>query len=241
MSKWYDRFSSTPDELPPELKGLKEEDLLAAIKAKSTLDAKVAELETKLAEGGTASSTLTQELNMLRGKVAEMEAAVVRQRPAPTTENQEPTNWFEDPDKKFNERIAPYERLMIDTGVTSAKLAAERQIIDGIKEGKLWKKYGEEVTKLVNAMPPVQRMQADTWLNTFTYVKGLHVKDFVGQAGDDFFSEGPGRSEVDTRDESRSSANADKLTDKEIEIAKSMKVSPEDYLKHKKKIEVYRG
>jgi hypothetical protein len=149
------------------------------------------------------------------------------------------TDWITNPGDSFNRSVAPVSAIALHAGIMSARLMADQFIQrQGPIEKRLWNKYGDEVAKIVDGLPPEQRILPQTWINQFTFIKGMHVNEIVkdGQAaGDAFFSEtagptGRGLPEDPNR-------NSDTLTDKELKIAKSYGIKPEDYLKRKKAAE----
>jgi hypothetical protein len=88
---------------------------------------------------------------------------------------------------------APTNAIALHGAMMSAQLIADQYIQQqGPVNMRLWRKYKDEVTKIVHGYSPETRILPKTWVDCFTYVKGLHIDDIVkeGQtAGDAFFSE----------------------------------------------------
>lgn len=149
-------------------------------------------------------------------------------------------DWITDPNKAYEQMSAGTNAVALHAAIMSATLMADQYITQqGPVNARLWKKYKNEVVALVNALPPDQRANPQTWINNFIYIKGLHTDDIVkeGQtAGEAFFSETAGST---GRGLETSGGNQDKdtLTAQELHVAKQMGRTPEQYLASKKKMQ----
>lgn len=147
--------------------------------------------------------------------------------------------WLTDPNAAFSSAVAPTAAVALHGAIMSARLLADQFIRQqGPVNARLWNKYNQEVAGLVNNLPPDQRILPQSWINQFTFVKGMHLDDVVKEGqkeGEAFFSEtatstGRGMPEDQRR-------NDDTLTDAELKVAKRMGRTPEQYLAQKKKMQ----
>jgi hypothetical protein len=136
--------------------------------------------------------------------------------------------------------------VALQSGKLAAKLEAIRQVQSLAATNpkmrgayRLWQKYEGEIESLVNQQAAANHIFPQTWINAFTYVKGLHAEELVEGAvsgGENFFSEpvtGGGAPE-----NGRGGEKKDELSPREMDIARKMKITPERYLEQKKKMTV---
>lgn len=223
------RWPFKDNELPERLRGKSPEEIEAALQEAESYRT---ETEAKL----TASQQAQSEVEQLRAKVAELEA-----RPAPQPEPQPqpqpqpgPTSFLIDEDRAFNERVAPYAQLSLNTAAVAARISARDQALADSTTRVIWRKYEKEIDDVMKNEPPVRRAHPQTWMNAVTFVAGQHIKDIakLREDGTDFFAEesrSPGTPPGGGEPE-----NEIKLTPQELEIAKNMKLKPEEMLAQKK-------
>lgn len=214
------------DELPPELKDLKPEEISAKLKkadeirvaAEKTLaDAK--EMETRL-------GNQTTELDTMRARMTELEA---NQRPPepPAAPEDPPSPWL-DPEKFVDQRVQGLAGVALQSGMMTAKMYFRQNLSE--RDLRIFKKYESEVDAGINTMPVAQRVMPQSYLNMFLYVKGSHEMDIRKAEADktDFFSEAPSRGQSDP------TPPADQLSDEEAEICRKFHYDPVKYLANKK-------
>lgn len=228
------------NKLPAEYKDLSEDEIAALLAKGKTAEAEALTQKTA-AESATADKTrLETEAAELRRKLE------ARPEPEPNKDQNQNRNepsgppdaaaWLTDPNAAFNASITPVAAIALHAGIGMAKMQADNFIRQqGPVEARLWAKYSGEVEKIVNNLSPDQRILPQTWINQFTFIKGMHLSEVVkeGQAaGDAFFSEsahstGRGMPE-------NSNTNNDTLTAAEEAVAKKLGRSSADYLKQKR-------
>lgn len=144
-------------------------------------------------------------------------------------------DWLSDPNGAFDRKSAGLAAIALHGAISSARLLADSFIRgQGPLEGRLWNKYCNEVYARVDKMDPAARAIAQTYVDQFIYVKGIHLNDITKdaqKAGDQFFSEsggstGHGLPEPEVKD--------DTLTPAELAQAKKYGVTPERWLERKK-------
>lgn len=229
---WFSKDAKVPD----EIKDLTPEQLAEAVKKKVELEAQLSDFAAKSAEKDAS-------LKMLQAQVAQLEAAT---RAAASLDKisadklEEDDDILTNPSGVIDKRVAPIAAAAMHAGVLAARMSAENEIFRDVRERALYLKYKKEIDELADKYTPDQRILPQTYHNLFIYVKGKHEKEISAAAssGDEgFFSEG-----VSSRaHEKKSAVDIDKLTDQEIRVAARMRVTPEEYLKNKKQMQVKEG
>lgn len=229
------------EDLPEELQGKTPEEIKTylAQQKKDADDAKAA-----LATANAAAETQKTEFEGVKSRLASIEAnrtnANANTNNNTQREPKEPTSFLVDEDAAFNERVAPVVNLALHGAAMSARMMAFQSI--PAREQKLFNKYASEVEGIMAKESPERKVYAQTWLNAWTYVKGLHTQELVDAAakGDNAFFAESGSSTGNVAGNGHEDKK-DELTDAEKDIARKMKISPEAYLKNKKGISLYVG
>lgn len=247
------------NKLPAEYKDMTEDQIAAALAAGKDATAKfeAAENARKAAEAATAAANSKvaagQDAAARLKKL--QEAGIVdengdpirqttdgggRNNPPPPSGPPTEADWLTDPNGSFQRSVAPLTAVAMHGAIMAAKAEAERFIQSQSPiERRLWNKYHKEISDLVNALSPEQKILPQTWINQFTFVKGMHIADVAKEAqgsGDAFFSETAG-STGGGMPGANDTKKDDQLTEKEIQIAKRMGRTPEQYLAMKKKMQ----
>lgn len=229
------------NKLPAEYKDLSEDQIAELLNKGKTAELDAVTLRTQAETAETAR------------KKAETDAADLRKRldakpqereeggeepPQVRTGPPDSTAWLTDPNTAFNSAVAPTAAVALHGAIMSARLLADQFIRQqGPVNARLWTKFQKEVEAIVNGLSPDQRILPQTWINQFTFVKGIHLDEVVkeGQSqGDAFFSEtatstGRGMPE-------RDASQDDVLTESEKKVAKMLGRTDAQYLASKKKM-----
>lgn len=224
--------------LPPELRDLPAEEIAKRMKEGSEAAQKVKELEAAQTEANKTADELKAKIAEMEKKISETPTAGEGgEEKTPTVPQGDPTltEWLSDPNASVKRAIAPLATATMVAGTLAAKRAAADFIAtQGPVERKLWAKYEKEVQAFVDQLPPEQKIFPQTWINQFTFVKGMHLNDVVKEAqgaGEGFFAESSTLSGAGITD---SQPKTKPLTDAELKVAKAMNISPEKYQERKK-------
>lgn len=235
------------NKLPAEYQNLSEDQISELLKKGKEAEDEKLRLE-------TASSNALAEKAKAEEKARKLEAELAARPPAKQDDDTDddrrrqqnvPTGppdaatWLTDPNAAFNSAVAPTAAVALHGAIMSARLLADQFIRQqGPVNARLWNKYGQEVAALVDQLPPDQRILPQSWINQFTFVKGMHLDDVVKEGqkeGEAFFSETAGSTGRGMPEDQH--RNDDTLTDAELKVAKRMGRTPEQYLAAKKKMQ----
>lgn len=227
------------EEIPESYRDLTDEQLLDRLQQAEKDAAEKKELETKVQSEQTEHGKTKAALQALEASARKPEVKPeVKPQPKPNGQNQdsnEPISVFDDEAGAFAQRNAPIAAAAIHAGMLAAKAEAMRLVrVQG--DTRVWEKYEKEINEIMEKEDPVRKIYPQVWLNALTFVKGIHMKEIMdlqtkgGEAA--LFSEGI--SDNGRSPEQRNTPEDDKLSQSELDIAKKMKIKPEDYLKRKK-------
>lgn len=233
------------NKLPAEYRD-KTEDEIAALLAAGTNAATEAAKHKADAEAATAAKTKAEK------EAADAKAALEAAQAGGGKDDDDPperretpkgppneADWLTNPNDAFSRANAATAAVAMHGAIMSARLLAEQFIQrQGPVERRLWDKYSAEIQKAVDALSPEAKIMPQTWINQFTFVKGMHLNDVIKEAqtsGDAFFSETAQSSGAGLPNDSHK--NEDKLTPAEEAVAKKMGRTPEQYLAQKKKMQ----
>lgn len=240
------------NKLPAEYRNKTEDEIAAMLAAGATAQTDAQRLKTEKEAAEAAKTQLESQANAGRDAVERLkklrEAGLVDDDGNPVTRQEgghRETNtqgppseaeWLTNPNDAFQRANATTAAVAMHGAIMSARLLAEQFIQrQGPVERRLWDKYSAEIQKGVDGLSPEMKILPQTWINQFTFVKGMHLSDVVKEAqgsGDAFFSETaqstggglPGGNEEKN----------DKLTPEEEKVARRMGRTPEQYLAAKK-------
>lgn len=204
----FPKFGSGPDEPTFEdAFGMTREAFDAKMAAADADRAKVTELETKVSG-----------IDDLRTQIAALKAPPARQASDPPA----PTNFFEDPDKAFGERMAPLAQVALQTQAGLAEMNARNRF------SKDFTRWGDEISTLASSHSNLaQKGDAQFWENIVNMVRGRHAGEIEESAakGHFYFTEQPGGSGGGSSDTPES-----KLSDAELKSAQRFGMSPKEFI-----------
>lgn len=235
-------FDKTNARLPDELKDASQEELIEAIKfykeGREKLTQTSAELETTrqtLANVETQFNDTRTRLSTLEANIAAENAK--RQQPPPSPERS--TDFFEDPEKAFNQRQGPRDMYMLETRAQVAQMNFEGGLLAEPgrfgDDPKVYKKYRNEVVDLIRREPLVNQANSQVWKNAFLLIKGLHsdeIADARKSQDAAFFGEQPKTAvSADTKP-------VDEVTDEDRRAAQRYGLTPEEILASRKTLKI---
>jgi len=226
---WQNR---NDDDLPPELRGKKPEELAALIRKAGELETALATEKTERDALKTKLDSTTSEFDTIKQKLADIEAKTTPVTTTTTTtdDDDEPASPWVDPQKFVNDQTKGIATVALASGMLTAKMYFMQQLSD--RDQKIFKKYEKEVEQGVGTFTPEARVMPQAWLNCFLFVKGAHEQDIRKAETEktDFFAEPVSRGGGDTSDD----GPVDKLTAEEEETCRVMHWDPKGYLDRKK-------
>lgn len=227
MVWWQNR---NDDELPPELRGKKPEELAARIKKAEELEAALAE-EKKAREALEAKANEQKtEFDTIKQKLADIEAKTGPQ-PGPQDDpvKDEPVSPWVDPEKFVADQTKGVAEVALASGMMTAKMYFMQQLTP--RDAIIFKKYEKEVEQGVMTFAPAARVMPQSWFNCFMFTKGVHEGDIKKAESEktDFFAEPASR--TGGHDDPPPD---DKLTPEEEETCRVMHWDPKGYLARKK-------
>lgn len=229
---WFKREEE--QDIPEELKGKSAKEIAELLKKAQEFETEVTSLKTQVQERDTRVTELQNTFNATKTRLDQLEA---NSRPPERQRTQdEIPSVIEDEEEAFRRRQEPTQAVALHSGMLSARMMAENQVRQQPGGERIWRKYEKEIIDIMNKETPQRRIFPEVWLNAFTYVKGVHFDEVMqsAQKGENlFFSETSSNAP-----EPAPQKKDDKLTDKEMEIARKMKIDPAKYLEQKKKIQV---
>ncbi len=243
---WLDDIRKKKEvKLPPELEGKSDDDVIASLKENADLKARLATAEAARVEDQKKVETITTEFESIKAKLAAADAA--RNSPSEKDENKELPNFVEDPDNAFNQRAAPIATVAVNSAVMTSRMLALQELDNQdmaspqdakTMDGRLFRAWQAEIEGIARRYPPVQMATPAAWLNVYFYVKGLHSDELSNpeiRKKKFNFLEPATQGTVPPNQQAQ---DKDTLTDEEKRIAGRMGVSPENYLKRKKAMQM---
>ena len=159
MKLWGKSEEETPAALEAELKELRDK--------AGSFDSVRGEFDAKIAEKD-------EELTKLRLRLAALETRGEGER---TSERKGRTDWSDDADTAFNERVAPIVAQTQRQGEILARQTARGQLQNSEHSRyfeSLFTKYGGEIDQLYSQMDPGARLSHEAYLNCVHVVEGRH-------------------------------------------------------------------
>lgn len=222
------------EKIPDDLKGLTPEQIVELVNKGKTLETELNTLKQQASDKDKQINDLNTNFTNTRTRLEQIENETRQRQAHQQQDPNEIPSVVEDEDEAFRRRQQPLEAVSLHAGALAAQMSAEQAIRDA-KEDFIYRRYKKEVDEIMSKEPPARRIFPQTWLNAYTYVKGVHfneVTDLMRKGDNTFFSETAGSTPPPTEQ------REEKLTERELEVAKSMKITPERYLAMKKKIQV---
>lgn len=227
--------------IPEKLRALTPEQIVAAMDSGEKSAAEMIELKKALAEKDKAINETSNSLTELQNQFKNLEANR-RVQSEKKVENNE-IQFVDDPEGWTRQEIA---KNTVPTAVATmrataqlAREAARRQLMQlkvpgtNINKAALMDRWSGEMDKAVETVQLQFLQEPNQWIYVFNNILGQHMDEILQSKADgkdpEYFVE-PGHSEVGRRQEVK---KEDKLTDEEMNIAKRMKITPEQYLKNR--------
>jgi len=240
-------FKDKKDEdLPESLRGKTPEQVVQELKDAADTKARLVAIEAENQTNKAAFDSQKSEFDSVKAQLAAINAAG-RQNPS---NNNEEVNFFENPEKSVDQRIAPLAQLTAINGAQTAKILAQQQLDNQdfaspadakTMDGRLFRAWASEIDAETKKYNVQQLISPQAWLGVFYYLKGLHADELANpetRKKKYNFVE-PGQTIVTARQEP--SNLGDKLTDQELHVAEKMGIKAEDYLKRKKAMQFISG
>lgn len=236
---WFDRSDAR---IPEELRDAKPEELLEAVKFYKDNKEKVPQITTELETTKQSLASIEAQHNETKNKLATIEQGIAeaqRQRHAPQAQPEGQVDFFDDPEKAFNQRQGPRDMLILNTRAQVAQMGFEGGLLNEPgrfgDDPKVYKKYQKEVVDLMSKEPLVNQGNPQIWKNAFLLVKGLHADEIhdARKSNDSvFFGETPKSAP------SPETQPKDEVTDDDRKAAKRYGITPEEVLASRKNLRI---
>ena len=142
------------------------------------------------------------------------------------------TDWGENADEAFAQRIAPMTNVVLSTSVSLARRNAKEQLDSQYHD---WNLFADEVDEISKNSLPAQKVNEEFWKTCYFAVKGKHHDEIIrdqNQKSGKFWTE-PAGSGVLARDIEKKPE--DVLSEAEKKMAVGMGVPLEKYMEYKHK------
>lgn len=222
------------EELPPELKDKKPEEIAEAMKKLKDLEmTRNADFEKQKSEYEEKLKQQSDRSDQMAAKLQEWEqaAAQAQQQFRDQQAPQEPTSPWTDPDRYIDERTRGTQVAALGAARMAARLTFQQNLAP--REQKIFSKYANEIDRTMDTYHPMAQGMPQNWNTAFIYIKGLHEQEIskMESQATPFFSEPGSRGQ-----EQEEPKPQDKLTAEEEEAVKKFHWSPEGYLKQKQRM-----
>ena len=217
-------------DMPEELKGKTPGEIVAELKTLRAASAEHETAKTAHAQGTAALQKAEADLQAAQASIQVLEAN--RHSAAAAAATTGPTSILEDEDKAFNERLGPIVQNQLALAAQSAKFIGEQRVQQSPLHARLLTKFRGEVDKLFETVPLQFRQFPETYERVFQQVVGSHAGELITKDKSEFFIEsGGGASPL-------SPSKKAELTEDEVKMARSLKISPEHFLAQKERMQV---
>lgn len=234
-------FDKSNAKLPDELKDASQEDLVEAIRFYKENRERLAQTTSELETAKQTIANVETQFTDTKGRLAALEASIAAEKQQKRTPPpaEAPTDFFEDPEKAFNQRQGPRDMLMLNTAAQVAQMGFEGGLMaEPGKFGddpKVYKKYRSEVTDLIRREPLANQANPQAWKNAFLLIKGLHSDDIADarkKNDSEFFGETPKTAvNQDTKP-------VDEITDADRAAAKRYGLKPEEVFESRRSLKI---
>jgi hypothetical protein len=241
---WIDDWKkrNKDKQVPKELEGKSDDDVLAMLAAANKDKEDKAALETKVKEQDAAVLNIQTEFEKVKTRLAASEA---NRQPPPRGEDKDPADFVTEPDRAFAERIGPLANVALQTAATTARMLAQQQLTNADAasnnkqmDGRLFSMWAGEIDQEARKYQSIQLGNVQAWLGIFYYLKGVHADELrdpeTRKKKYNFLESAASTSAAQGVDDGKPKPSADQLTDQEKHIADKMHVSYDSYLKRKK-------
>lgn len=162
------------------------------------------------------------ELDSLKSELASLKA------PRQEQQRQEPTNFFEDPDKAMGERMAPL------AGVAVRSAARMEEMIARNKFQKDFSRWGKEIDELMAKEQDSLKANPVFWENAINMIRGRHAAEIEesAQKGQFYFTEQPGGGTVGGNNDAPES----KLSAEELRSAQRLGMTPKEFVQNQAEV-----
>lgn len=235
MSTLWKSLFKTEDQVPAELKDLTPEQVTEKIKAFDSQATELEKLKNSVAEKDKKTGDLTNEMTVLKRKLAEIE-----ENGAPPKSKETPVeipSVLEDEDSAFNGRLAPIQASAMQANAQIALMRAEQYINNNPVDARLLRRYKQEVDRMFFAQPLQYQMNPQTYLNCFNNVMGAkrsEIDSLRGTENDPFVEPAGGGAPPQQ-------PKNDELSADEVRVAQRMGITPEQYMNSKKESTLVSG
>lgn len=237
---WFDKSDAR---VPDEIRDARPEELIEAVKFYKENKDKVPQISSELETTKQSLASIEAQHNETKNKLASLEQGIQeaqRQRHTSPKDPEAPVDFFDDPDKAFNQRQGPRDMLILNTRAQVAQMGFEGGLLNEPgrfgDDPKVYKKYQKEVVDLMQKEPLVNQGNPQVWKNAFLLVKGLHADEIheARKSNDTggFFGETPKPAP------SPEAQQKDEVTDDDRAAAKRYGVTPEEVLASRKAIKI---
>jgi hypothetical protein len=223
--------------IPEKIRNLSPEDMEKMVSFYENNRDKISNLEAELAGAKKTLEDGQTQFNQQAEKIKSLEAAIAAQpKPVETPkETKGPTDWFENPQMAFEERLKPIFDYAMGSRAELAQMRLEQHLRDNPgKYGdnfKIYNKYRKEVVDLMLKEPLQSQQNPATWMNAFSLVKGFKDEE-ISEARKNNDSEFFG--EATAKGVPPEEPKTDVIDDKVKENAKRWGVTPEQVIAARK-------
>lgn len=236
-------FDRNNAKLPEELRDASQEDLLEAVKFYKENKSKMASTESELATTKQSLASMETQFNESKTRLSQLEAQVAEatkaKEPQPPRDQDKPVDFFEDPERAFNQRQNPRDMFMLNTASQVAQMGFEGGIIANPgkfgDDPKIYKKFQNEVVDLMRREPLVNQANPQAWKNAFLLIKGLHsdeIQDARKNQDVTFFGEQPKPAVL------QETKPTDEVTDEDRTAASRYGITPEQVMASRRSLRI---
>lgn len=248
---WFDRMKKREkeDELPKELEGKTAEEVVALLKTAEENKTKLATLEADRVKEREQVAALSSNFDQVKAKLASTEANLNKlQNPE---RKEEPADWNIDPEKAFQQNVAPLVNVVVQNASMSARLLAVQSLDNEdtvsptdarTMNGRLFRAWEAEINEEAKKYPVASMGQPQSWIGIYYLVKGRHADELANpetRKKKYNFVESAAQGSPPQKEKEKEGVEA--LTDQEKHVADKMHVSYENYAKRKKAMHIIQG
>ena len=218
-------FKDNNQSTPEELKDLTAEQMVAKVKKLAELELEIGELKNKGSQTETEKDSLNGQIILLQQQIEELKRVA-----APPPQKQLFTDFLDNQDQAFAERVAPLAQAQMITNARLARMDAQNIIRRDLVDSRLLDRFESEIDKMFNTVPLNYQGDPQTYVGCFERVVGQKRRDLSSEHGTerDVFTE-RGNNNRPTEDK----PSKDVLTTEEQRVASKLGVKPDAYIKYR--------